>query len=181
MRMHAWPRGSWFFVTCALACGPGPAGNAEATPAGDRGATTNALVEAHNRLRRKHCAPALRWSTKVAASAQRWADHLRGRCALEHSRGSYGENLAAGTQGTLTPEAIVEMWYREVKEYSFKRGGFSMKTGHFTQVVWKDTAELGCGHTQCGGLDVWVCQYDRPGNVEGEYQRNVLPESCAGR
>jgi pathogenesis-related protein 1 len=172
-------RGSLLFAL-VLACAPSSSSTAVATPAREQGAASSAFVEAHNRLRRKHCAPPLRWSAKVAASAQRWADHLRGRgCrVLEHSRGAYGENLAAGTSGMLTPERVVEMWYAEKKDYPWRRGGFSMSTGHFTQVVWKETSDLGCAQAQCAGLDVWVCQYDRPGNVEGEYARNVAPEGC---
>jgi len=73
---------------------------------------------------------------------------------------------------------IVAMWYGEGAHYDFKRGKFSMKTGHFTQVVWRDTRQVGCGMSQCNGLDVWICQYSPPGNVEGQYRENVLPIGC---
>jgi pathogenesis-related protein 1 len=137
------------------------------------------LLEAHNRLRAKHCAPPLSWSPKVAASAQKWANTLRDRgCMLGHSGGQYGENLAAGTEGAMDAAQVVGMWYEEIKRYSFRRGGFSMKTGHFTQVVWRETTQVGCGHSRCNGLDVWICQYDPPGNVEGQYRQNVLPVGC---
>ena len=33
--------------------------------------------------------------------------------------------------------------YNEVKKYSYMFPGFSKKTGHFTQVVWKDTTKVG--------------------------------------
>jgi uncharacterized protein YkwD len=138
-----------------------------------------AFVDAHNQVRAKHCAPPLEWSSKVAASAQKWADTLRSRgCAFAHSGGQYGENLAAGTAGTMSPESVVGMWYDEGKHYSFRSGGFSMKTGHFTQVVWRATTHVGCGHTQCNGMDLYVCQYDPPGNVEGGYKDNVKPAGC---
>ena len=140
---------------------------------------SKALVDAHNQLRAKHCAPPLRWSASVAASAQKWANQLRDRgCVLGHSGGQYGENLAAATAGTLDAAAVVRLWYDEVKRFSFGSGGFSMKTGHFTQLVWRDTKEVGCGRSQCNGLDVWICQYDPPGNVEGEYRQNVRPLGC---
>jgi hypothetical protein len=139
----------------------------------------DALVRAHNSVRAKHCAPPLTWSHKIAESAQKWANTLRERhCMLGHSGGAYGENLAAGTQGTLNAEAVVAMWYDEIKHFSFRSGGFSMKTGHFTQVVWRGTQRVGCGQSRCSGMDIWVCQYDPPGNVEGEYRENVLPIGC---
>jgi hypothetical protein len=168
----------WVVIGCVAACVPAPewvASAKRATVAVD----ARALVDAHNRVRSSHCAPPLRWSGKLASSAQKWANALRDRgCVLGHSGGPHGENLAAGTVGTLDAAAIVGMWYDEVKHFSFRSGGFSMKTGHFTQVVWRGTSEVGCGVSQCNGLDIWICQYDPPGNVEGQYRENVLPVGC---
>src|SRR5262245_13291718 len=111
-----------------------------------------AMVAEHNRYRAQHCSPPLTWSATLAARAQRWADRLRDHgCALQHSQGEYGENLAAGTGGTLDPAAVVAMWYGEGSSYDFRHGKFSMQTGHFTQVVWAGTARLGCGVATCRG------------------------------
>ena len=44
---------------------------ASARPKGAAAIDAKAVVDAHNRLRAKHCAPPLSWSAKVAASAQR--------------------------------------------------------------------------------------------------------------
>jgi len=136
-------------------------------------------VEAHNRLRARHCAAALTWSTKLAELAQRWANALRDRgCQFGHSHGTTGENLAAGTIGTLDPGTVVKMWYDEIAQYHFPDGGFSPSTGHFTQVVWRATRRVGCGHSQCKGMDILVCEYDPAGNWEGQYRDNVLPRGC---
>jgi hypothetical protein len=152
-----------------------PSHGSLAPPRGD----ARAFVDAHNRVRAKHCASPLTWSAKLAQVAQNWANSLRDKgCAFGHSNGSYGENLAAGTSGTLDPEAVVAMWYDEVAHYKFPNGGFSMQTGHFTQVVWRRTAQVGCGRSQCKDMDIWVCEYDPPGNWEGQYRENVLPVGC---
>jgi uncharacterized protein YkwD len=146
---------------------PAPSGDAEA------------FLAAHNEARAKHCAAPLTWSPKLAQLAQQWANSLRDKgCQFGHSGGSTGENLAAGTSGTLDPEAVVKMWYDEVSLYKFPNGGFSMKTGHFTQVVWRGTKQVGCGRSQCKGMDIWVCEYDPPGNWERQYRENVLPVGC---
>jgi uncharacterized protein YkwD len=174
-------------VDPAPGSGPGelaePAAAHRRAPAGARAgsapAYADAFVDAHNQRRAPHCAPPLAWSAKLAQLAQQWANSLRDQgCKFAHSGGSTGENLAAGTIGLLDPEAVVKMWYDEISQYRFPSGGFSMQTGHFTQVVWRGTSQVGCGHSQCKGLDIWVCEYDPPGNWEGQYRDNVLPKSC---
>jgi uncharacterized protein YkwD len=145
----------------------------------ESGSAENPWVEAHNQYRKEHCAPPLAWSDELARTAQAWADHLKKvGCAFEHSRTRYGENLAGGTSGALDAAGAVAMWYREVDSYDWKRGGFSMETGHFTQLVWAATRNVGCGMTTCKGLDIIVCNYDPPGNVEGGYRNNVQPKGC---
>lgn len=154
---------------------PEPAAAPGAGPSGD----ARAILDAHNQYRQRHCAPPLEWSDELGAVAQRWADQLAADgCKFDHSRSPYGENLAAGTESVLGPEHAAEMWYREIDKYDFGGGGFSMETGHFTQVVWVGSQRLGCGSSRCDGLRIWVCNYDPPGNVTGQYRENVLATTC---
>ncbi|MDB4963815.1 MAG: hypothetical protein JWP01_3814 [Myxococcales bacterium] len=159
-----------------------PRGGAPGRPAAASSnlpAEAQLLLDTHNGYRAQHCAKPLTWSPKLAEVAQQWANKLRDKgCAFEHSGGAYGENLAAGTSGALDARSTVAMWYDEVKGYSFKQPGFSMQTGHFTQVVWTTTTQVGCGKSTCKGMDIWVCEYDPPGNWEGQYPAHVLPTSC---
>lgn len=156
-----------------------PAPRPKAPPSGKLSADNQALLDAHNRARAKHCAGPLAWSPRLEQAAQQWASTLvKKGCVFGHSGGQYGENLAAGTIGALDGESTVQMWYDEVKQYNFKRGGFSMNTGHFTQLVWRATTQVGCARAQCKGNDIYVCEYDPAGNVETEYQQNVQPPGC---
>jgi uncharacterized protein YkwD len=157
-----------------------PDSSGDAASGGDHAPSdVAAVVDAHNQLRAKHCAPPLVWSDTLARTAKRWADHLASAgCRLEHSRNNYGENLAGGSTGTLSPEEVARVWYREHERYDFHKGSFSMHTGHFTQLVWVGTKRIGCAVASCPSQEVWVCNYDPPGNMEGDYARNVLPTSC---
>ena len=70
------------------------------------------------------------------------------------------------------------MWYDEVKNYDFNHPGFSMSTGHFTQVVWKGSKQLGCGISVASNYGVYsVCNYNPPGNYQGQYEQNVFPRA----
>lgn len=166
--------------------GGDPGGGGEAgggATGGDPGAglapMDRAILAEHNAARAEHCAPPLTWSPRLAAAATAWAGHLRdANCGFEHSGTEFGENLAAGSVGMLDAHGIVGMWVEERDQYDFARGDFSMATGHFTQVVWRETTQVGCGSATCNGMDVWVCNYDPPGNVTGGYADNVQPTSC---
>jgi len=55
-----------------------------------------------------------------------------------------------------------------------------MKTGHFTQVVWKGTTSIGVGvatvpDPKYGSSTVVVVNYSPPGNCQGQFPQNVLP------
>ena len=90
--------------------------------------------------------------------------------SLQHSNGPYGENLAQGSSLRTCREAVA-MWLSEEGAYTPGPGsGFSSATGHYTQVVWKGTSEVGCGLAPCGLV---TCSYDPPGNVQGAFAANV--------
>lgn len=153
-------------------------GQDEPAPASSgAGSEADAILAAHNQVRAKHCARPLSWSPALAATAQEWANALRDSgCRFEHSQTAYGENLAAGTR--LTGTNAVELWYAESSKYNFKKPGFSPATGHFTQVVWAGSKNLGCGFSECQGMRLWVCHYDPPGNVLSLFPDNVVPATC---
>ncbi len=133
------------------------------------------ILNMHNAYRAQHCVPALTWSTKLAAAAQKWADN----CWIGHDskRGHIGENIAWG--GDRSADSAVKAWYEEVDDYNYARPGFASATAHFTQMIWKDTKRIGCGVAECyfGAVRVWVCRYGPTGNWRGKYPQNV-PKRC---
>ena len=126
------------------------------------------VLNAHNEFRADHCAPPLTWADELASSAQAWAD----ACVFAHDSGrGFGENLAGGS------EQPTELWYAESADYQFIAPGFAATTGHFTQVVWRASNKLGCGRAHCTFGVYYVCRYTPPGNVLGQFEKNVLPTS----
>jgi glioma pathogenesis-related protein 2 len=136
----------------------------------------SSIVERHNALRAKHGAAALTWSPTVASVAQNWASKIARDDQMRHRQpNKYGENIYWISGGNPTGTSVTDTWYGEIKDYNYARPGFGMKTGHFTQVVWKSTKEIGCGvaKSRRGGTYV-VCNYNPPGNYSGRFPANVL-------
>lgn len=126
----------------------------------------------HNLKRCWHSAPSITWNQQLADEARAYAS----ACRFAHdpnNGGRFGENLAMGyTQGIV---AANDAWYMEYLNYDFQRGGFSPATGHFTQMVWIGSTELGCARVQCPQGPFDICRYKPAGNVLGQFQQNVKP------
>uniref|UniRef100_A0A8C2D890 GLI pathogenesis-related 2 n=1 Tax=Cyprinus carpio TaxID=7962 RepID=A0A8C2D890_CYPCA len=134
------------------------------------------FLQTHNAYRKQHGALPLTINKKLCRSSQEWAEHLLSIRTLMHSNGEYGENVYYAWS-SVNKKLTVESWYSEIKDYNFSRPGFTSQTGHFTQVVWKDTNEVGVGLATDGNTTFVVGQYLPPGNISnaGYFERNVLP------
>lgn len=158
---------------------------APARPSSAQGDTVDAMsmLEEHNTLRASVGAPELRWSDALARQATTWAATLKkSGCAMQHSRGQLGENLywasARKTGGRSIPQPITEKevaasWAAEKQWYSRATNSCNAppgKTcGHYTQMTWEATRELGCAKAICGdSSQIWVCNYAPAGNVAGQ-------------
>lgn len=76
----------------------------------------------------------------------------------------FGENMAGRT---LSWTQTIEAWYNEEKKYSYQTPGFNSNTGHFTQLVWKRTTQVGCALSYCDNIkgNIYVCEYEPRGNI----------------
>lgn len=136
------------------------------------------ILLTHNQARAEVGVPPLRWSEPLAASARTWADHLAATGRFEHAPESpdlpEGENLWAGSRGRFAPEAMAAAWIAEKQH--FQPGLFPQNSktgrvedvGHYTQLVWRSTRQVGCAIATGEREDILVCRYSDAGNYRGE-------------
>ncbi|KAK0644351.1 CAP domain-containing protein, partial [Cercophora newfieldiana] len=132
---------------------------------------TLTILNSTNTYRTAHNATPVSYNTTLARFASSHAASTG--CKMVHSSNSpYGENLAIGCSDV---QGCVEVWGDEREKFNFRRPDFSMDTGHFTQLVWKGTREVGCGRRWCGEEKRWflVCEYWPRGNVIGRFGEEV--------
>ncbi|NXW50168.1 PI16 inhibitor, partial [Nyctiprogne leucopyga] len=148
------------------------------------------ILDGHNKYRSQVSPPAMdmlkmSWDTELEAFAQAYAE----KCIWDHNkeRGRRGENLFAMAP-ILDLEFAVEDWNGEEKYYNLSTSTCvpGQMCGHYTQVVWASTHQIGCGAKFCEKIDgietedmyLLVCNYYPPGNMKGRKPYKEGP-SCS--
>jgi hypothetical protein len=140
-------------------------------------AFSSRLLADHNHERRRKDAAPLAWSRKLAQEAQSWADRLARDDRMYHSdrqtRRGAGENLWTGTAGYYSADDMVGGFLNERKFYrpgtfpQVSNTGRWEDVGHYTQVIWPSTQQVGCAVAHNRAHDFLVCRYWPAGNVFG--------------
>ena len=166
-------------TACTMVSGP-------VTPAftGQQG-----MLHAHNQVRARLRLPQLTWSNELTRYSQDWANHLASNnsCRMRHRSDAgrnpkqYGENLFWGSalewsDGRREPQQITAAevareWAIEDQHYNYSRNSCrpGEQCGHYTQMAWRDTQQVGCAMTLCPSQgQIWVCSYNPPGNWVGQ-------------
>ncbi|CAG9536104.1 unnamed protein product [Cercopithifilaria johnstoni] len=136
-------------------------------------------LDAHNAVRARYGCQPLIWSQELCDLAHSWAVKLaeRGRILFPELQG-IGENirLTVVDEQTHLPSGteITEIWAREAEDFDFERPRWNPKTQHFTQMVWKETSEMGVARqwNTSNNCVAAVAMY-RPA---GEFQLNIPPK-----
>ncbi len=141
------------------------------------------MLSVHNMIRARLGLPALRWSEQLAYIAHARAVNLaeNNNCRMRHTRSKLGENLfwASAVRWSdgrtevqkITPAHVARAWAAEAASYDYSSNScrHGAMCGHYTQMIWRDSTELGCGMAICPDKgQIWVCVYYPPGNYVGQ-------------
>ncbi len=135
----------------------------------------------HNKVRAEVGNQPLKLSAELANYAQAWANNLavNNNCTMKHRpqegvwKQKYGENIfwGSGKAISFTPLIASGEWYKEIENYQHKPLEIANleKVGHYTQMIWHDTSEIGFGLAKCqNGEIIIVANYNPPGNYINE-------------
>jgi len=160
-------------------------------------------LEAHNTVRSRAGLPLLIENENLTALAAARANKLANDgCYIRHSSTAarwdvsgflyVGENLYKVINMKPTGVDVVDAWYAEIGDYNYGpvgnqctrekcagRDSPPCTLGHFTQVMWARTTDIGCARAQCPGRAkptfIALCNYGPGGNIVGR-----LPFSSQG-
>jgi pathogenesis-related protein 1 len=143
----------------------------------------NTILTMHNQERAAVGVAPLTWSTELANNAQNWARNIASLglgpgAPAPHApwdqRNGQGENLAWGTKGAFPVATFVQGWASEKSNYvpgtpiEQTLGSPNGVYGHYTQMVWSSTTQIGCGLASDANQDYLVCRYAPTGNWIGQ-------------
>jgi len=150
-------------------------------------AAKDKFVDMHNSFRNSADAsiPNLVWSDTLATTAAQNSD----KCEFAHSDSGYGENIYLGwgsQTGSSAANGASTMWAEEMERVDedgswacIGTGNSDTTCGHYSQMVWRDTTEIGCAVTT--GCELWghtwtmvFCEYNPAGNMMKTWNPKVF-------
>ena len=141
----------------------------------------NRMLEEHNILRKKHKnTNILKLNIelcKIAADFLKEIIDEKNQVPFSkiYKNDILGENVLI-SEKKLEPEKVCYEWYKEKKNYNYKLNKFQRGLGHFTQLVWKGTKEVGFSFRNHENNFYYVALYYPKGNIMNEFDKNVLEE-----
>jgi len=139
--------------------------------------TSKLLLELHNIERRAVGLRDLTWSADLSSASQSWANYLASTKQFKHSGTAWvGENIARASFRSDMAASMFSQWSSQKKYFNptAKYGSNSSidptkEVGHYTQIIWSYTFEVGCGIANSTSMGYLVCQYRYAGNFVGNY------------
>lgn len=138
------------------------------------------MLNSHNELRLKHNSPPLKLNPSLSTLAQKKAEEMseEKQFKFNDSDKKYGINYFF-SENNCTGEEVTAHWYKGKNNYDFNKENNKKdeEINNFTQLVWKDTKEVGFGFSYDDKSSLFVvAYYFPPGNIKGKYRSNVLSD-----
>lgn len=129
----------------------------------------------HNYFRTLHQVPPVTWSMDLQKEAEAWVKYLAENNKFQHSRHNPG-NLYLQRQIPKEYCSDAIWWFhREEKDYNYSDPRYSQSTGHFTQVVWRNSKQIGAAWAiRKDGKLVVSIKYRPGGNYVRYFAGNVF-------
>ena len=135
------------------------------------------MIDLHNELRKNYNSPNLKENKNLNKIANKIARDLilnqeKNQIKIYDGK-SFGENVIISESNE--PNIIFKNWSDESQNYDFNKNTFDKKSLHFTQIIWKETNEIGISITKDIQNNKYciVVLYYPPGNTLGEFSKNI--------
>lgn len=154
------------------------------------------VYKLHNAARFEVGSRPLVWDPLLAAQAASYGPELAQYGRPVHSsrvgRETSRENLLQALPGT-SAGAMVGVWTAEKRNFvngifpNVSLTGNWADVGHYSQMIWPTTTNLGCAIHTGGQFDWLICRYSPPGNKDGKMvlaereKEPPLPPTTGGR
>ena len=131
-------------------------------------------LQIHNEAREEVGLEAISWSEDLAKEAEIYAEKLAKTNRFVHCKKTpHGENLYWYSATHVFPLAEAsQAWYDEISDYKYRKccGPKFSETGHYTQMIWHNTTEVGIGVAiSAKGTTYVVARYNPSGNYIGQF------------
>lgn len=170
-----------FFLLITIFCALNINAQNDTTKTGSKVSEKDAasILDHHNKVRATLGIPPLTWNSEISNYAQEWANYLVEKNKNEIAHRSwlgknikqFGENIFWGhPYDYYSVLSASESWYSEIEEYIYQPITESniQNTGHYSQMIWSTTKEIGVGIAKgTDGSIIIVANYFPAGNIIG--------------
>ena len=138
------------------------------------------VLKQHNKIREKYKREQLKLNNDLTTLAQKYADNFdlleESNFHFENDQNQYiGINYKLFDGDISEINKICKEWIDEGKGCEENNViKYSSKTKHFTQIIWKNTKNIGLGYSELNNnKKIFIAFYYPVGNILNEFERNT--------